>query len=253
MLPGELKPLLTALVLPPAAPLLLALLGVLVARRRRGSGLFLVFVSIALAWLLSTNGFALMLARALTPAIAPATLEQARQQDAIVVLGGGVDRDAPQYGAAQLGRDSHSRLRYGAFLARRTGKPIAFTGGQGWAGTADQEAEAVVAGRVLREDFGLALRWVEDRSRDTQENAEMTARMLKAAGVRRIALVTDALHMPRAVAEFRRTGLEVLPAPSSFPQERQRVVLQWLPSDDGVELSRYAIREWLGRQVARTR
>jgi hypothetical protein len=55
MLPGELKPVLTALVMPPAAPLLIALLGILVAGRRRGAGLLLTTAGVVLAWMLSTN------------------------------------------------------------------------------------------------------------------------------------------------------------------------------------------------------
>ncbi|HEX2544668.1 MAG TPA: YdcF family protein [Ramlibacter sp.] len=253
MLPGEWKPVLSALVLPPAGPLLLALLGVLLAMRRRGFGLFLAFVGIVLGYLLSTHGMALVLARALTPQVAAAQLQQVRQQEAIVVLGGGVDRYAPQYGSTQMGRHSYERLRYGAFLARRTGRPLAFSGGQGWAGSKEQEPEAVVARRVLHDDWGIAMRWVEDASRDTAENADLTAKMLRASGVKRVAVVTDAIHMPRAAAEFRRAGLEVLPAPTAFPQPGDRPVLEWLPSVGGVELSHHVLREWLGRQVARKR
>lgn len=253
MLPGELKPVLAALALPPAAPLLLALLGVLIACRRRGAGLFVVLLGLLAAYLLSTHGMALLLARALTPQVAAAQLQQVRQVDAIVVLGGGVDTYAPQYGAAQLRPHSFERLRYGAFLARHTGKPVAFAGSQGWAGNEKQEAEAVVAQRVLQSDYGIAMRWMEDRSRDTAENAGNTALILRPAGVRRIALVTDAVHMPRAVAEFQRTGLQVLAAPTAFPQPGDRPLLEWLPSAEGTELSRHVMREWLARLVSTMR
>ena len=50
---GQLKPILAALVLPPAAPLLLALLGLLLAARKKALGLLLAFAGIALLWLLS--------------------------------------------------------------------------------------------------------------------------------------------------------------------------------------------------------
>jgi uncharacterized SAM-binding protein YcdF (DUF218 family) len=126
-------------------------------------------------------------------------------------------------------------------------------GGLVGAGTPGQQAEAVVARRVLQEEYGLAMRWVEDGSRDTQENAAFTARMLRPAGVRRIALVTDAIHMPRSVAEFRAAGFDVLPAPTGYPQPAGRPLLEWLPSADGFVLARHVLREWLARMVAARR
>lgn len=252
MQPGELKPILTALVLPPACPLLLALLGVLVATRRRAAGLVVAAAGILLALALGTNGMALVLAQHLMPDVRPAALAQMQQADAIVVLGGGVLPQAPEYGSAQPAAPTLERLRYGAWLARRTGKPLAFAGGVGWAavGTAT-EAEGTVARRTLQEDYGLVPRWVDDRSRDTAENASRMAALLLPAHVRRIVLVTDAAHIPRAAAAFRRQGFDVIPAPTGFPVARGRPLLEWLPSDVGEATCRELIREWLGRAVAR--
>jgi uncharacterized SAM-binding protein YcdF (DUF218 family) len=252
--PGELKPVLTALALPPALPLLVALLGVLVALRRRGAGLVLVTAGIAAGYLLSTNAVAVLLAPLLMPGVEPARPDEVRQVQAIVVLGGGVRAQAPEYGAPQPSAATLQRLRYGAALARATAKPVAFAGGVGWAAAGTATAsEASVAQRVLQEDYGLAVRWLDDRSRDTAENAARSAELLQPAGVRRIALVTDATHMLRAAAEFRRVGFEVVPAPTGFPRPRSRALLEWLPSAPGIETNRELIREWLGRQVARVR
>lgn len=247
----ELKPILTALVLPPAGPLLLALLGLVLARWRRGAGHLLVLAGLAATFLLSTNGMALVLARQL-PALAPAQSRDVERVQAIVVLGGGVVPDAPEYGSAQPGPNTLSRLRYGAALARRTGKPIAFSGGIGWGGVGiETEAEGAVAARVLQQDYGLALRWVDDRSRDTAENAQRMAAILLPQGIRHVALVTDWAHMSRAAAAFRGAGLEVVAAPTDFPVARARPVLEWLPSTTGIASCRELVREWLGRLVAR--
>lgn len=253
MEPGQLKPLLAALVLPPAGPLLLALLGVLLAMRRRAAGLALAAFGIAAAFVLATNGCALLLAPHLLPGVRAVTAQELRDVQAIVVLGGGVQPEAPEYGEVQPGANTLQRLRYGAWLAQRTGKPLAFAGGVGWGGMGvATETEGAVARRVLAE-YGLQARWIEDRSRDTAENATRTAAILLPEGVRRIALVTDASHIPRAAAAFRAAGFDVVPAPTGFPGRRAAAWLEWLPSIQGMQTNHALLREGLARLVARAR
>ncbi|MBA2964496.1 MULTISPECIES: YdcF family protein [Ramlibacter] len=250
---GELRPLLTALVLPPILPLLLVLLGLLLAAgRRRARGLALALAGTALLWILSCHAVATALAGALLPPVRAAQPAQLAGVQAIVVLGGGIVPDAPEYGAAQPNAPTLARLRYGAWLARRSGKPLAFAGGVGWGAAGTGFApEAEVAGRTLRDDWGVAPRWLDGRSRDTGENAREMRRLLAADQVSRIALVTDAWHMPRSVLEFERAGFTVLPAPTGFPAPQVRPLLDWLPSPDGLALSRQVLREVLGLAVAR--
>jgi uncharacterized SAM-binding protein YcdF (DUF218 family) len=248
---AEWKPVLTALAMPPAAPLLLVLLGLLLATRRKAAGLLLAFVGVMLAWALSTNVMALALARHLLHDVAPAQPQQLHTVQAIVVLGGGVLPQAREYGAAQPGPHTVTRLRYAAWLAHRTGKPLAFAGGIGWAASGtDTETEGAVARRILQDEFGIKARWVDDASRDTAENARRMADLLRPQGIHRIALVTEAFHMQRASAAFRQAGFDVVPAPTGFPGIAERPVLEWLPSIHGAESCRQLLREWLARQVA---
>jgi uncharacterized SAM-binding protein YcdF (DUF218 family) len=252
MEPGELKPLLGALLLPPAGPLLLALLGVLLATRRRAAGLLVAATGIVLALALATNGTSMFLARHLLAQFAPVTQQDVRKTQAIVVLGGGVLPEAPEYGAAQPNANTLARLRYGVRLVRASGLPIAFAGGVGWASTGMRnESEGAVARRVLEQEYGIKPAWVDDRSRDTAENARDMAALLLPQGVRRITLVTDASHMPRARAEFRRAGFDVTPAPTGFQGPYARPLLEWLPSANGLLACREVLREWLALQVAR--
>jgi uncharacterized SAM-binding protein YcdF (DUF218 family) len=249
---GDLKPFLSALVLPPVSPLLLALVGVLLAAgtRRRRLGIGLAVTGIGSLWLLSCNGFALLLWRALLPVPPVVQPAQLANVQAIVVLGGGLRAEAPEFGHPELGPLSLVRARYGAWLARQTGKPLAYSGGTGWMAVAGAPPEAAGARHAFA-DWGITPRWVDSRSRDTAENARETRRLLAADGVSRIALVTDAWHMPRAVLEFERAGLQVLPAPTTLPQPAGRPLLEWLPSAEGLVISRAVIRERLGLLVAR--
>lgn len=61
---------------------------------------------------------------------------------------------------------------------------------------------------LLRDDFGVQVRWKEERSRTTWENAQMTADLLLPQGIKRVAVVTQAWHMPRAVWSLKRPGLK---------------------------------------------
>jgi uncharacterized SAM-binding protein YcdF (DUF218 family) len=83
---------------------------------------------------------------------------------------------------------------------------------------------------------------------DTAGNAALSAAILKAAGIRRIFVVTHAFHMPRARLLFERAGLEVIPAPTAFFSHPNG---DWLPGDflpqpKALQISYYALHEWLG-------
>lgn len=253
---GALKPVLTALAMPPASLLLLAALGLWMARRKWRGGWGLTALSVLLLAVLSCHGTAVWLARQALPQFPPLTLQtlQTSKVQAIVVLGGGALPDAPEYGDTQPNAHTAARLRYGVWLARQSGLPVAFSGGHGWAAHGQQaRPEADVAARTALQDYGLRLRWIENRSRDTHENALMLAPLLQRDGVQRIALVTDASHMPRAVQAFERTDLVVQAAPVSYTLPQRRDLLEWIPSASGMLASRQVLHEvlalWVGRLI----
>lgn len=253
---SELKPLARALALPPGSLVLLGLCGLLLARSGRAlwrrAGWATCFAALALLWLLSCSGFAVILSRALLSHDPPATVEALRRErvQAIVVLGGGVERDSPEYGQSQPGAATLARLRYGAHLARASGLPLGFAGGVGWVAIGTGVAsEGEVARRVWTQEMGVQPRWVDDTSRDTRENAANMRALLARDGITRIALVTHDWHMQRSVRNFRELGLQVLPAPTGYLQAGERTVLQWLPSTHGMEMSVTVLREWVGLRV----
>lgn len=251
---GELKPILTTLLLPPGAPLLLVLLGLGLAVRKKAAGLTLALLGSVLLWLLSCHAVAVWLALNLLPqhsALSLAALKTSGAQ-AIVVLGGGVHPAAPEYGEPQASAPAAMRLRYGAWLARQSRLPVAFAGGLGWGAAQTQTLpEGEVARRAALQDYGLTLKWIDSQSRDTAENARLLRPLLLKDGVQRIVLVTHASHMPRSVRAFEGAGFTVTAAPMGFILPSRAGVLEWLPSSDGVEGSRVVLKEWLALLVQR--
>jgi uncharacterized SAM-binding protein YcdF (DUF218 family) len=101
---------------------------------------------------------------------------------------------------------------------------------------------------VLEGEFGVPVRWTEDRSRTTQENARYSAEMLKAAAVTRIVLVVHGADMPRAMAEFADQGIAVMPAPTGLAPSHLHA-LDFVPSMVGLEGSYHAIYEFVALAV----
>ena len=252
------KPVLTALVLPPTPLLLLVLIGARTMLPRRGLGWLIILVAVVLLWLSNCSGSARLLTQfvlrppaALTPARLQALKAESKATTAIVVLGGGTEPLAPEYGTSNLYHASLERLRYGLWLARETGLPVAFSGGMGWS-QPDGPAEAQVAARIAANEFSRPLKWIEDNSRDTRENAIRSVALLRRAGIRHIVLVTHAVHMPRAMADFEQVAGEdvrIEAAPMGGARSLERPVLKWLPSADGATDVRDILRELLGRAL----
>ena len=253
---AALKPLVTVLLMPLVLLPSLGLLGLVLIARRKRFGWLLCIVATSALWLLSCQAVVVWLSQTVLPQYPPVTALQlkAAKVQAIVVLGSGTLPVAPEYGEAQPHYATTSRLRYGIWLARQSGLPVAFTGGNGWAASSlTRTTEAEVAGRMAAQEFGFTLRWLEDKSRDTAENAQLTAIMLKQSGIERIAVVTDALHIPRAMVEFERTGLVITAAPTTYVLPTKSTLLQWLPSADALHDSTRLAHEMLGLAVARRR
>ena len=236
-----LKKLLSALLLPPTSPLLLIALGLVLASRTasRRRGLLLAALGGATLLALSLPPVAGALSAPLQLRADPGTWRGAQ---AVVVLGGGLRRAPSEYGGDTLSSSSLERLRYGVWLARQSGLPLLLSGGVVFGGP----PEARVMAEVARGEYALSPRWVEEASRDTRENARLSARLLAEARVTRVLLVTSGEHSRRAVAEFRAAGLDPLSAPTAPYRPASDHWSQLLPSARALAASASALHEWLG-------
>ncbi len=230
-----------ALFLPPLNLMLLAGCGWLLRRRSPEWGNRMIATSLLLLLLLSLPLVGNGLLRTLEhyPPLPPG---QAPTADAIVVLGGGAYKGAPEYGGETVKYFTLERLRYAARLQRISRLPLLTSGGRPEQGT----PEAIMMAAILREDFGVPTTWQESASNTTADNARLSAAILLPAGKRRILLVTHAWHMQRAVASFRNAGFEAIPAPTMNLIDSPPGLFDLLPSATGLLRSHYALHEWLG-------
>ena len=234
--------LIATLLLPPMNLLLIFAAGIFLLHINHKYAKPVMLSSLGLFWIASTPYFAEGTLHLLET---PTTALEANHPsaDAIVILGGGTYFHAPEY----LGQDTVSdqtlpRLRYGARLHREKGTPILVTGGQP---LGNEYSEAHLMRASLLQDFHVPVRWVEDASDNTLENARNSFQILQQTG-KKIILVTHAWHMPRAAMVFRHVGFEVIEAPVMFTTRYQTDLLAFLPRAEALRDSKIFSHEIIG-------
>ena len=234
--------LLSAFLMPPLNLLLLALAGIFISRRRPRLGRGMLGTALALLWICSTP---MVSDAALRWLEAPYKAVDLKTQpaDAIVVIGGGSYLNAPEYGADTVGGQTLVRLRYAAKLQRESGKPILVSGGKP---VAQDLSEAAQMKAVLEHEFSVPVRWAEDASNNTLENARYSKPILEKENIKRIYLVTHAYHMRRAAMVFHNAGFDVVPAPTLLATDNTTDLLSFIPSARAMHDSYIFMHELIG-------
>lgn len=178
------------------------------------------------------------------------------QADAIVVLGGCTKPALPPRPWVDVSEEG-DRVLHGAQLYRAGKAPIlVMSGGRiDWYGRVPSESQDM---KQLAEAMGVPATAIlqEPDSLNTRENAVNVKPILEAKGIRRILLVTSAMHMPRSLWIFKKLGIDAIPAPTDFLttiQDEQSlaatpeaVVLNVIPDADRLRQTTRALKEYLG-------
>ncbi len=231
---------------------------VLLWKRPRGAAVAILLALMVL--LVGSNGWvSLQLVRSLEwQNIPPTELPQA---DAIVVLGGGIKPALPPRPWVDLSEEGDRVIHAARLYQQKKAPLIVVSGGRiDWRGVGIPESE----------DMTEILRWLgvppgailqDPNSLNTHENAVNVQQILSSRGIRRVLLVTSAIHMPRSLLIFKRQGITAVPAPTDFlvtfndlkeqQSSSQATLLNLLPDVDRLETSTRALKEYVGLVVYR--
>ena len=211
------------LLLPPSSLIIVIALGVLLIRRySRLAKAFIVF-GLSVLYLLSIRPISDALIKPLESSFPPLKASSINSANVIVVLTGGVTDLSWRSISPQPSITSLSRLTYGITLYKQvSGINIIISGGSG-----DPEKQNISEADAMK-DMAIALgvpakdMLIERDSRNTIESVNALRRFV---GDKSMVLVTSASHMKRAVAMFKKMGMNVVPAPTDYISEQKKVSL----------------------------
>lgn len=193
-------------------------------------------------------------------------LEPTPTADAIVVLGGATEpalAPRPWVEVSERG----DRILYGARLYNQKRAPklilsggrVTWRGGDGPSEAPSEAADMKVLAMAMNVPESAII--LEGDSLNTRQNAVNVQKILQAQSIDSVLLVTSALHMPRAVAIFKKLGINVLPAPTDYlvPTEIyqsvnstfQGRILSYLPDSGAIDRFTDALKEYVGFAIYR--
>lgn len=256
------------LLMPPSIWIFVALLAIFLLNRKKVLQKGVVMTCLLLIWITSTTAFANWFVQVTDhlmqwpkpvdiSKITSQNLTKAQQiglPQAIVILGGGKRHGAlelPEYSYSDVSKETMERLRVGAKLAKQTGLPVLLTGGSPDATSNEDLSEAAVMAMVMKSELGTKATWLEEKSNTTQENAQLTAEILKKEGINKVYLVTHFWHMPRSQRIFEKEGIQTTPIAHAYQDKNQFEIDQltpvdFFPSTSGVSRARQIWHELTG-------
>lgn len=209
---------------------------------------------------LATLGFLLLLAQGYGWGFEPALRSLEREYPPVaglpadvrwvVVLGGGTSSDMALPLHSRLSEASLARLVEGVRLYRQqAGAKLLVSGGRVFGSGADADAMQTLAVQLGVNPADIVL---DMDSQDTETQAQVIRQLV---GAERVALVTSASHMPRAVGLFRQVGVTVLPAPTHYLEQSNATFspTDVFPSSDNFIEAQRAVYEYMGVVWAKLR
>ncbi len=178
----------------------------------------------------------------------PPLVNRPGDAEAIVVLAGGIKEPDKIRRQPELTEDTFYRCLHAAELYHQ-GKPcpVIVTGGVLDPKSTIPPVAPSMRDLLIRLGVAPSDLLVEARARTTYENAVETRKILETQGLRKVVLVTEAVHMFRSLRCFRKQGIETVPAACLHRATEFKVKLDsFVPSPWAIENLMAVLHEWLG-------
>jgi len=243
-----LKKLITSAIVPPGCFIVMILISACFLKKK--SRIFALSLAVLL-YCSSIEPFSNLLLLPLENAYSPFTFTSIKDGNAYVVLGGGVKDNVPDIEKkGMVGNDALPRYVYAYRLYRINRKPIIISGGKIF----KRSSEAEIAKKLLlslgvdKDDI-----LIEEKSRDTFENAKHVKELTEKHGIKKIILVTSAFHMKRSMLIFDKFFKETIPCPTGYNISKADYdLLSFLPNASSMESTAIALKEYMGILFYRT-
>ena len=173
--------------------------------------------------------------------------------DAVVLLGGVVDEETTRLSGQPSYNENVERVVLTHKLLRDGKARVVIISGAAVDPKLPEFGEAAVLGRQL-EDWGIAKDRIiiEDRARNTRENALYTQEIARARGLERVLIVTSAFHMPRAAECYAAVGMNVDTFAVDYrAHEHGGGLAGWIPRASTLNTTSALLREIAGRWIYR--
>jgi uncharacterized SAM-binding protein YcdF (DUF218 family) len=229
-------------VMPPTIFIVICLAGALIALAWPRVGAVIVLVSIIFLYLFSMPAVSMLLMRQLV-SLVPAKVDFTDAQ-AIVIPCVDVRWGSGTKIPDSVGVQTLERLASAARLYRRLRLPILVSGGRSL-----HHAGASLASlmqRELEQNFFVPVRFLEEKSHNTFENALYASQILKEHGISNAIVVAQARDMPRLLWSFDRVGIHAMPFVLNEPQFSALEIHDFLPSAEAFGETYYEMHEIVG-------
>ncbi|AFY77029.1 MAG: YdcF family protein [Hydrococcus sp. C42_A2020_068] len=183
--------------------------------------------------------------------------------EAIVILGGAIKPSVKPRPMVDV-NEQGDRVLYAAKLYRDKKAPLIIASGGRIDWLNNDRSESADMAQLL-EMMGVPSEAIiqEPNSLNTYQNAVEVKKILDEKGIRKVLLITSALHMPRSLLIFKRQGIEAIPAPTDFLVSElenqflgnsfQAIVLNLLPDSDRLDKTTKVLKEYIGIAIYRLR
>lgn len=240
-----LSKLISAVIFPYPLFLLISIVAALKLKASKFKYIYTTFL-ISILIISSNTGFNFLI-RPLEDRHPHVPLNSVEQSDVVVVLSGMVNPITRFPDRTEFLGNADRIIAAKDLWANGKAKKILITGGTGLLNQSIKPEAILLQQWLIDQGVSAEAIYVEEKSRNTAENAIYSARIISKMGWKKIILVTSAFHMARSVMTFRKAGVTVTPFPVDYKSNQiYRGPEVFFPGPSNLLYSSYAIKEYIG-------